>query len=564
MLKDQERSKRETPSPEVVGLVQYLSSRISRREMLAGLGATALGATSLIALLEACTSSSTSTATPSGAGGAASPYVDNGPSTIYSAVSGSLKKAGTMTYAVPNQVANTMDATKSTAYAVYFATDPIHDWLEHYDQTGVLVPSLAERMDVISNTQIKYTLHDGIKFHNGRAVKAQDVADVIEHLKDPKNGSPIGANLAPITVKVIDDKTLTLNLAPALASVRSLMTRVPIVPLELASQFGSKPVGCGPFRFKEWKQDQYVDVERNPDYWNPQAPRLDSIRALQIPDDVTGTAAYRAGQMDANLLTTFSEYNGLKSQSGNSGVVNQWGWSYIFTNVQKAPYDNPKVRQAIQMCIDRKVASQAEFSGLGFPQYFAGTLPDNPFYPKDLERPKDVQGAKALLSQAGHPSGFSDTLVVLNFPYYQRLAVAVQAMLAQIGINVSLDTIDLATFIDRILVKKNYNIAIIGDGNDPEPGFVLDRYFRSTGGSNWMNYSNPAVDQLLDSAESTFDQAKRTSLYHQVFKTVCIDDVPLTTISSEPFPAVFKTSLNGELWIPTPNERVHYQIAARR
>jgi len=468
-----------------------------------------------------------------------------------------------MVFGVPNQVANTLNPLSSVAFAVFFATDPINDWLEHYDHTGTLVPSLAQSVDFPSENEIRYVLHEGITFHNGRKMTAQDIADVIAFVKDEANASPVKANFDPVEVTVVDARTVILRSDPPIASIRSHLTRLPIVPVEAAATLADAPVGAGPFRFVDWERDQHIDYERFDGYWNPEAPRLDTMRSLQIPDDVSGNQTILAGQMDANLYVSPTEFSQFQTRPEFGSLVQHWGWSYVLYNHARAPYDQPQVRQAIRLAMDRAIATQAPYGGLGLPQFFPGIRPESPFYPADLEYAKDVETAKSLLAEAGHAAGFSDTLLTINFPVFQSLSTIVQALLREIGISVELEVVDLATYIDRVIVNKDYSIATLGDGNDPEPAFVLDRYFASEGGSNWTNYSNPEVDELLVAANSTFDEAERQRLYHRVYEIVAIEDSVLVPLSTEPFPSAFKTEINGDLWIPTPNERVHFPIAAR-
>jgi peptide/nickel transport system substrate-binding protein len=543
--------------PDARRIIEHLERHIPRRRFLQSMALTGAAMAGGSALVRA--SARTSDGHRSGIGSAEATG-----SVIYGDLYPSLPMGGSMIYGVPNQVANTLNPLSSVAFAVFFATDPMNDWLEHYDTTGTLVPSLAQSMDFPSENEIRYVLHDGIFFHNGRQMTAQDIADVIAYVKDEANASPVKANFDPVEVSVVDDQTVILRSDPPIASIRSHLTRLPIIPVEEAATLADNPVGAGPFRFAGWERDQYVDFERFDDYWNPEAPRLDTMRSLQIPDDVSGNQTLLAGQMDANLYVSPTEFSQFESRPEFGSLVEHWGWSYVLYNHARSPYDQPQVRQAIRLAMDRSLATQAPYGGLGLPQFFPGIRPESPFYPADLEYAKDVEAAKTLLAEAGLASGFSDTLLTINFPVFQSLSTIVQALLREIGINVELEVVDLATYIDRVIANKDYSIATLGDGNDPEPAFVLDRYFMSNGGSNWTNYANPEVDELLVAANSTFDEAERQRLYHRVYEIVAIEDSVLVPLSTEPFPSVFKSEINGELWIPTPNERVHFPIAARR
>src|SRR5207253_1650400 len=155
---------------------------------------------------------------------------------------------------------------------------------------------------------------------------------------------------------------------------------------------------------------------------NPKAPRLDTLRVAFFPDTTSGSAAFLAGQMDYNHeipRPQIPDYKTREAKGEFKTIVTERGWVYFAFNHQVKPYDNVKVRQAIRLCLDRVAMAGAPYNGIARPLWFAGIPPENPYYPKDLEYPRDVEMAKTLMKDAGMAGGFSDTMLTLNFDYYQ-------------------------------------------------------------------------------------------------------------------------------------------------
>jgi peptide/nickel transport system substrate-binding protein len=486
--------------------------------------------------------------------------------TIYGDLYATLPKGTSAVIGLPGQVPKTLDPLKTPAFATFHSTDPAHDWLEHFDTTQRLVPSLATSVTIVDDTTLKYVLHDNIKFHNGRAVTSDDVKALFEWIQDPKNGSGVASRIEGVTVQPQDPKTFLLKLAAPNAGLRSNLTRVPIVPLEAADKQSTAPVGCGPYTFKEYVQDSHVDWVKNPNYWNPSAPLMDSVRVAFFPDTTSGSAAFLAGQLDYDHeipRAQLSDFQSRQAQGQLTSIVTERGWVYIAFNHAIKPYDNPKVRNAIRLAVDRTAMAGAPYNGTARPLWFAGITPENPYYPKDLEYQRDVEMAKTLMKDAGLASGFSDTMLTLNFDYYQGVNQIAQQNLAEIGITLDLEVVDLATIIDRTFTKKDYHITSLGDSLDPEPSAQIDPYFSTKGGNNYFNYSNTQADTLMAQATSTFDDTKRRDTYHQLFELLFITDAAAVPVTTEPYLIAYSPKFNGEQFARSPNSRLNYPIAVK-
>lgn len=547
---------------------------ITRREFLKGSSAaSAFVATGGIgALLAGCGGaddgaagggSTTAARPPSDA--PAAPGVASAPAseTIYEQVYPTLERGGELTVGYSGQVPASLDVLTDVSGSVAWAADPAHDWLEHYDHEARLVTSLAERLEIQDDTTLRYTLRDA-KFHNGRQVSAQDVKDTFDYVTDPKTGSFLASRLEGVSVEIEDDTTAVLRLERPDAAIRAQLPALPIIPVEDAAKQASEPVGCGPFVFEEWVRDSYVQYTRNPDYWNPEAPLLDRLRINHYPDEDSGAQAFLAGQVAYAVqapLAQLPDYQARADQDELAIDVINSGWLYIGMNHEVEPYDNPLVRKAISLALDRPAMAQAPFSNLAAPQWFGGIAPNHPWYPADLEFARDVERARSLLTEAGYANGFSDVMLTLgDKDYFVGINTIAQANLAEIGVTIDLEVVDIATLLERTFTNKDYTICSLGDAIHPEPAAQLDVYFSSSGGNNYFNYSNDEADSLMRRARETFDEAERAQLYRQVFELLFIEDIAAIPVTTEPGLGIY-SGTNVDQWGPDPIARFHYPIA---
>lgn len=483
--------------------------------------------------------------------------------TIYKNLYPSLPRGGRSVLGYGTRNPTTLNPMLSPSFATFHSSDAINDWLEHLDENGNIVGSLAESLEIIDGRSLKYTLHKGITFHNGRKVTAEDVKNTIEYVQDEKNGLPIRSSVTGIKPELIDENTILLKLDKPDASIRASLLRVPIIPVEEASKLGNAPIGCGPYIFVEWKLDQYIELAKNPNYWNPEAPRLDSLRFRFFPDAASSTQALIAGEVEYDHQPNLADKARLESTPGVATVIIDPGFLWLIPNHEVEPYDNLKVRQAISMALDRPKLADLAFFGLGTPYWFPGLPKGSPYYPKDLEKPRDVEGAKRLMAEAGLQNGFSDKLHTLNVDYFQAQAVVIKDNLAEIGIDLNLSVTDEESAINRIFTQKEFGLAHFGDAVDPEPAFVLNRYLMSTGDSNATGYRNSELDDLLTKATATFDEAERKKLYRAILQKAILEDVVYIPLTSEPYVKGYRVPLNAPLFVVTANARMHWPVAAK-
>jgi peptide/nickel transport system substrate-binding protein len=307
-----------------------------------------------------------------------------------------------------------------------------------------------------------------------------------------------------------------------------------------------------------------VQHVRNPDYWNREAPRVDRLRINHYPDEESGAQAFLAGQVSYAVqvpLAQFPDYQARADQGDLTIDVIDAGWLYFGMNHEVEPYDNPKVRKAISLALDRRAMAQAPFSNLARPQWFGGIATNHPWYPADLEFERDVEQARSLLTEAGFANGFSDVLLTLgDKDYFVGINQIAQQNLAEIGVTIDLEVVDIATILERTFTTQDFTICSLGDAVHPEPAAQLDVYFSSNGGNNYFNYSSDEADRLMRRARETFDEAGRQRAYREVFQLLFVDDIAAIPVTTEPSLGIY-TGTNVDQWGPDPIARMHYPIA---
>jgi len=415
----------------------------------------------------------------------------------------------------------------------------IYDALVVKDEHFELRPWLATSWTQPDALTWIFHLRDGVRFHDGRPLEAEDVAWTINSLVDgslvtSKSGGFASVKRAEaldrLTVRVsmkAPDASLLFNLSDGLFGV---------VPRGSGKDFGRAPVGSGPFRFVRAMQDEDVVVERNPDYWAG-APKLERVRFAVVPDAVTVALELEKGSVDvaSNELTLDMVHQletraGLKTETGPGSPV-----MYLNMNVARGPLAEKPVRQAIACAMDRQAIVDAVWRGkarLAETLLPAGHWAASPAT-EQAHWPHDVARAKALLDAAGYKPGRDGVRVRLEMKTStdettRLLAEILQAQLAEAGIELTLRSSEFGTFFSDVSAGRfeMYALRWIGSNEDPD----IFRYALSSDrfppkGGNRGHYRNPRVDELLREAAKTTDEATRKVAYAEV-ERILTDELP--------------------------------------
>ena len=420
--------------------------------------------------------------------------------------------------ALPSNL-NTLDPAKTKIGEEYIVNFLIYSGLTGLGADGKVVPDLAESW--ISSDDFKtwtFKLRPGVKFHSGRELNADDVKATIDRIKDKAMGSVARVNFLIVSgTTVVDPLTIRFDLSIPYSGFAELFAdrQIRIVPKDKLDTIATQPDGTGPFMFSNFKPGQEVNLVKNPNYFVKGEPILDGVVLRIMPEVAARVSAVSTGEVD--LVWDFPP-EGMQQIAKNPEIkidsVATSSWDGLIMNNAIAPFDNLKVRQAINAVIDRKAMVEFALFGLGTPT-LTMIPPGHPYYNSDIPFPEpDQKKAKALLSEAGFPDGFSVTLYVPSGrPPKERLGVAAREMLATVGIKVDIRTVPWDKFISEIEGKASFYV----DGFYSRPAVDPSIYpwFHSDGSwnSTLWNYKNPKIDVDLDKARATTSEEERAKIY---------------------------------------------------
>jgi peptide/nickel transport system substrate-binding protein len=410
-----------------------------------------------------------------------------------------------------------LDPHVATAFSTQLVDSNIYEGLTAIDEALHTVPALAQSWTV-SPDQLTYSfkLRQGAVFHNGKPVTPADVVASVARVRDPKTGSPYASRFAAITtVEPAGDDIVTFTLSQPSAPFLTQLASLAIVPAD-ATDLAKKPVGTGPFTFREWVPDTYIALDRNPHYWQAGLPKVGGVKIDIVPEAATRQLGIASGTY--RMLPSIDAATAA-ALDGNPSVkvleTQDLAYSLVGMNVAKPPFDKPEVREAFNTALDRAQIVQAAYYGKGAPggplspalKDWALPVADFPCYHSDSAK------AKALLQQAGVTMPVSVTLNVLgSLQQVVDVAQVVQAQANKAGFDIKLNVEEPGRFIQDWR-NKNFQGFVSLNGGSPEPDDYLGRTFQTGGATNVFNYSNPDLDKLLADARATSGQAARRKLY---------------------------------------------------
>ena len=444
----------------------------------------------------------------------------------------------------------------------------IFDGLMDYKPgTTELEPDLAESYTVSDDgLTYTFTLRQGVKFHNGRPLAPADVKYSLERAVNPATQSPGGGYFSAIEgydalaggkaselsgVRVVDDKTVSITLTRPDATFLHLMAInfayvVPKEEVEKAgADWGKQPVGTGAFKFVEWQPGQRIVLERFKDYFRAGVPYLDKITYEFGQDPTVAVLRLKNGEVDiVGDGIPPAQFAEIMSDPANKELIaigDQLHTGYVTMNVTTAPLDNVKVRQAVNMAINKErivrlINNRGVPAVQALPPAMPGYNPDNKGYPFDPE------GAKKLLAEAGRADGFTTELYVMNVDPNPRIAQAIQQDLAAVGIKAEIRSLAQAEVIaaggsGKAPMIWSGGMAWIADFPDPANFYygILGCAGAVEGGWNWSKYCNKELDTRATNADAMVkadQQGQRIAEWKAVFDDV-LKDAPWAPIFNE-------------------------------
>lgn len=442
-----------------------------------------------------------------------------------------------------------------------------------FDEKNVIVSGQAESYD-ISEDGLVYTFHlkEGLKWSDGSALKAGDFVYSWRRLADPATGAPYAYDMLAVVkgfeeacegdldalgVSAPDDLTLVVELSAPCVYFDKIVTHASMAPVKqsVIEENGEKwaldvstYIGNGPLKMLEWAPGSHITFARNEHYWNADKVVLDRLKFVLMEDDNASYSAYLAGELDMTCDIPTDEMTALRERK-DFYLRPRMSTNYVQYNTVKEPFDNPDVRMALSLAIDRNYLSETVMLGISAPAAnFVGpgisdeepgssfeevTRKNNGGDFFDLENhQRDLDKAKELLSRAGYPGGEGFPVVeyMTNEAGFNKvIAEYLQSAWKELGITLDIKIAEWSTF---SATRRNGDFEIARGGwvyDYDDPSNMLN-LMETGNGNNAGKYSNPELDALLDEARVTSDRKTHYQKLHEA-ENIILRDQPIAPLT---------------------------------
>ena len=462
----------------------------------------------------------------------------------------------------------------NTALQMGMVTSKVMEGLLYLDNELKPQPLLAQAWD-ISPDGLTYTfkLRPNVKWHDGQPFTSADVSYTI--LEVLKKVHPRGRSaFAKVTaVETPDPLTAVIKLsqpAPPMLTALASSYESPMVPKHLfagtdpsANPYISKPVGTGPFVFKEWKKGDYILLEKNADYWQAGKPSLQRIVFRIISDASARAASFETGEGHIGGLSPVPLTDMPRIAKNPALSIETRGYAYMSpymlmeVNLRKPPLNDVRVRQAIAHALDRARMTQVVWLGYGQPAVSPIPSQVTTFHSTDLPKYEfNIDKAKKLLDDAGLKPGTNGMRFKITHDFipfgseYQRTGEFIKQQLNRVGIDVELRSQDLPSFLRRAYTEYDFDTTSLYYGAFADPTQGVQRLYWSKAiqkgvvFTNNTGYNSPEMDRLLEGAQGENDPVKRKALYLDM-QRLAMTDLPVIPLMETRFLTISSSKLKN-------------------
>ncbi|WP_341954810.1 ABC transporter substrate-binding protein [Microbacterium sp. LWH13-1.2] len=398
------------------------------------------------------------------------------------------------------------DPVTSTAGWDTHALALVYDGLTQLDTEGEVVPGLAESWEYNTDgTAITFHLREGAEFTDGTPVTADAVKQSIERGRDQENSTLAGQLRIVVGIDVEDERTVTVHLDQADYQVPYLFAGktgfiVNPAAFDDVTTLATQPEGSGPFALTEYVPNAHADLEKNEDYWNADHIFIDDFSIVPVTDPATVVAGVTSGQWDVAQVPP-AQVDGAEAANLEVETIRALTVRALDVNSTVAPFDDQRVLQAISHATDREALVDAAYFGQGtpnwqpFPEGYVAHSPE-----LDDLYPHDVDVAKALLAEAGHPDGLEITLSLTEDD--TALAEVLQAQWAEAGIDVTLNVLPAAA-VAQNYVQRTLPFVLDSYSGRQSPLQGLEVLYGTEGLMNLGRQTPPELTEAIDAARAT-------------------------------------------------------------
>jgi peptide/nickel transport system substrate-binding protein len=480
----------------------------------------------------------------------------------------------------------TMDPHFYNLFANLNVSDHVFECLVTMDADSRIIPALAESWTMINDTTWEFKLRRGVKFSDGSELTADDVAFSMERPSFAVN-SPGKFDVytkAIASKKIIDAHTIRFITKEPYPLMLSDLTSIYIVSKKAVDGIASEDfnsgkgmLGTGPYKFIKFLRDDRVELERNDSYWGKK-PAWSHVTLRFIPNGATRIAALLAGDVQAIENVPTPDLARIRADSSVSlSTKVSHRLIYLYPDVardktpfvtdkdgkplDKNPFQDLRVRQALSMAINREAIKERVMEGLSEPtnNLVPPTLFGNNPNLKVVKY--DPEGAKKLLAEAGYPNGFGMTIHTPNNRYVndEKIAQTIAQMYSRIGITAKVESMPMSIYSARG-AKREYSFGLLGWGaqtgeaSSPLRALVAcDNPAKGLGGFNWLKYCNPKMDAILIKALNTVDDKERLKMLQDA-AALAVNDGGIIPLHQQ---VTTWAAKKGITYTPRTDERSH-------
>lgn len=488
------------------------------------------------------------------------------------------KRGGTLTFSYQPEPSALSTISTTAVPTALVATKIFESLLEYQGAQLKPMPGLAESWTMAPDGKTyTFKLRGDVKWHDGKPFTSADVKFSVENLIAPyhSRGKVYWGELE--SAETPDATTIVFKLKkPVPYFLKAFQpSESPILPKHLlesidtkdaksvrGAEFMQKPVGTGPFMFKEWKKGSHITLERNPDYWKKGRPYLEQVIFRVIPDGAARAIALETGELDLAPMNSVPQADMARLaklkhiQLSNKGAEGLGPLLWLEVNLREKPLADKRVRQAISMAIDRKKVVDVIWYGQGKPATGPLVSP-NPWYDKKLKPFEyNIKKANQLLDAAGYKRGADGKRFKMTqhfTPYgesFVRLAEYTKNELGKLGIEVETQSADMGGWLKAVYTDWSYQMTNNFTHNYSDPAIGTQRAFVSSnirkGASftNSMDYKNPRVDELFAQSAIEIDDKKRAAQLAEI-QQILRDELPVIFLVEIAYSHLYNKRVHG-------------------
>ncbi len=455
-------------------------------------------------------------------------------------------------------------STSVSSFAALSLNLQTTDTLVRRNNDASLSEGLAVKWEPQNDTTWRFQLREGVKFHDGVEFTSADVKDTLDFILDPESVYGSKRRITQIDrVEIVDKYTVDIITKKPFPTLIRALSDIPMEPKHYHEKVGrdgmaKEPMGTGPFKFAKWVPGDRLELEAYEDYWGG-APEVDRVVIRQIPEGATRVASLLAGEtqiieeVPVDLIPKIEQTDGVEIAAVESTV----GLA-LTMDTRKPPFDNPKVREALDYAIDKPLILEQMLKGKG--TLLKGQLlTSNTFghNPNLQPRPYDPEKAKQILAEAGFPNGFETSITTRSGKYLSDVDIsnAVSGMLAKVGVKASVNVVEGGVFSKMVKARDMGPIHMVGWYSLGDGDFATVWFTEPSGRAYWKS---DEYEKLFVEARSTVDEQKRLTAYHRMMEILNEENPSVFMFG---LPSIYAKSSNLEGWGPPSDKLLRLHTA---